>query len=183
MKDTVTKTYTYTVHLTFRAESDANARKIAGAMRSGAAWNVGKGVVEWSDLTDADDWSEYVNDTCAAMDCCEDTVNRVRLGVGKRFCIDCLNLKGGHLHAIEPIRGPVVDENDKVDGYEIHPMSARENEQAEEGEKIAAYGVFEHYARGGVDWLKNFDTAAEARAYIAGLGGPLTVDFVDEDVA
>lgn len=96
------KTYTYTVHLQFRAESDEAARATASTIeaivRANDYW-----LVEGTHVTDADDWAEHVGARCG---CGQPTINRVRVGIGKRVCSDCLNanIKANHplhLYAIE----------------------------------------------------------------------------------
>lgn len=69
----------YTVHLVIDAPSDEMARFEADRIASHV------GVREFY-VTDADDWSEHLNQLCA---CGQPTVDGLREGRGQRLCQKC----------------------------------------------------------------------------------------------
>lgn len=73
--------HTYTLHIGVTATSDADAKAKADA----ALLTLGD-QVDYLHLTDADDWSEHVeNTTCY---CGEYVADRARNGTGKRTCAE-----------------------------------------------------------------------------------------------
>jgi len=99
--------HTYTVHLALRAGSDLEAAKLAekihdlitdyhAAAEDGSEFR--DGGIEGYPLdsvfvTDADDWSEHIDNEALCADCGV-TTDRSRVGNGKRVCPACIEESG-----------------------------------------------------------------------------------------
>lgn len=99
--------HTYTVHLALRAGSDLEAAKLAEkihdlitdyhvAAEDGSEFRdggIGGYPLDSVFVTDADDWSEHIDNEALCADCGV-TTDRSRVGNGERVCPACIEESG-----------------------------------------------------------------------------------------
>lgn len=111
--------HTYTAHLAFLAMNDDDARELARRIHDviadyhahhedGSEFHDGQATtspIDRVDVSDADDWSERLDDFCDQ--CSGRPTNRVRFGTGQRWCAACGSTavaQGQRHYPIEDVR-------------------------------------------------------------------------------